>query len=103
MASVQDAIATMARNIEVQTGRSVTDWVSLARATGLAKHREIVKWLKAEHGLGHGYANFLALRTLEAGATSPKADDPVDDLFAGPKTAMRPLYDQLVAAVTAFG
>ena len=103
MASVQDAIATMARSIEVQTGRSVTDWVSLARATGLAKHGKILKWLKAEHGLGHGYANFLALRTLEAGATSPKADDPVDDLFAGPKTAMRPLYDLLVAAVTAFG
>ena len=104
MASVQDAIATMARNIEVQTGRAVAEWVSLARATGLAKHGEILKWLKAgEHGIGHGYANFLALRTLEAGATAPKADDPVDDLFAGPKTAMRPLYDQLVATVTAFG
>jgi hypothetical protein len=103
MASVQDAIATMARNIETQTGRGVADWVALARATGLAKHGEILKWLKAEHGLGHGYANFLALRTLEAGSPAPVNDNPVDELFAGPKSALRPLYDQLVAAVGAFG
>jgi len=103
MASVQDAIATMAKNIETQTGKSVTDWVALARATGLAKHGEILKWLKAEHGLGHGYANFLALRTLEAGAQSPAGNDPIDGLFAGPKAALRPLYNQLIATVTAFG
>ena len=34
MASVQDAITTMARNIETQTGRAVADWVALARGTG---------------------------------------------------------------------
>ena len=103
MASVQDAIATMVRNIEAQTGRAVAEWVSLARATGLARHGEILKWLKAEHGLGHGYANFIALRTLEAGAETPAADDPVDAMFAGPKAALRPLYDRLVATVTGFG
>jgi len=103
MASVQDAIATMARNIETQTGRSVADWVVLARATGLAKHGEVLKWLKTEHGLGHGYASFLALRTLEAGGPGPASDDPVDGLFAGPKAVLRPLYNQLIDTVIAFG
>src|SRR5580704_11241372 len=103
MASVQDAIATMARNIETQTGRAVADWVALARGSGLAKHGEILKWLKAEHGLGHGYANFLALRTLDAGTDTASADNPVDALFAGPKAPLRPLYDQLIATVEAFG
>jgi hypothetical protein len=103
MASVQDAIATMVRNIEAQTGRTVSDWVVLAKGTGLAKHGEILKWLKAEHGLGHGYANFLALRTLEAGGPTPAGDDPIDAVFAGPKAALRPLYDRLVATVAAFG
>jgi hypothetical protein len=103
MASVQDAIATMAKNIEAQTGKSVADWVAAARASGHAKHGEILKWLKTEHGLGHGYANFLALRTLEARAPAPAGDDPVDGLFAGPKAALRPVYDQLLAAVEGFG
>lgn len=103
MASVQDAIATMAKNIETQTGRSVADWVATAKASGYAKHGEILKWLKAEHGLGHGYANFLALRTLEAGAPIPAGGDSIDGLFEGSKAALRPLYDQLVAAVTGFG
>lgn len=103
MASVQDAIATMAKNIEAQTGRGVADWVVLARATGLTRHGEILKWLKTEHGLGHGYANFLALRTLEAGGPAPAGDDPVDGLFTGPKAALHPLYDQLIETVNAFG
>ena len=103
MASVQDAIATMAKNIETQTGRSIADWVAAARASSHAKHGEILKWLKAEHGLGHGYANFLALRTLEAGGPAPAGDDPVERLFTGAKAALRPLYNQLIETVSAFG
>lgn len=101
MASVEDAIATMERNIEAASGQPVAVWVARIRAQGLTKHGEMVTWLKAEHGFGHGYANHVAKRAL-ADATPRSADDPVAHLFEG-KAGLRPLYDALVAAVTAVG
>ena len=50
--------------IERTYGRSIADWQALIRGSGLTKHMEIVAWLKAEHGLGHGHANALVAHTL---------------------------------------
>ena len=64
MASVDEAVLTQDRNIETRTGRPIDEWVELARASGKAKHGEIVAWLKTEHGFGHGDANLVALMAL---------------------------------------
>ena len=32
-------------------------WFALVESRSDAKHMEIVNWLKAEHGMGHGHAN----------------------------------------------
>ena len=32
-------------------------WFALVESRSGAKHMEIVNWLKAEHGMGHGHAN----------------------------------------------
>jgi hypothetical protein len=103
MASVKDAIATMVKNIEEKTGKSVPAWMKLARNTGLQKHGEIVKWLKTTHKMSHSYANYIALQTLKAkdGAKSPS--DEISALFTGPKSTLRPLYDKLVEIVKTFG
>jgi hypothetical protein len=102
MASVEQAIATFERNIAAQTGATVEQWMERARAKGFAKHGEILAWLKAEHGLGHGHANHIAKRTLAPSAEAV-GEDGVGHLFVGPKAAMRPLYDALAATVTALG
>ena len=47
-------------SIEKKYGRPVAEWQDLIRASPLTKHRELVDWLKAEHGLGHGHANALS-------------------------------------------
>ena len=57
MATVADATRTQIANIERRTGRSMDELVAMVAASGLQKHGEIVAWLKAEHGLGHGDAN----------------------------------------------
>ena len=45
-----------------------------ARA-GSSKHGAIVAWLKAEHGMGHGNANLVALTALR-GAAAPRGRRP---------------------------
>lgn len=46
-------------SIEKNYGRPVQDWLDLVvgRLDTGASHMEVVTWLKAEHGMGHGHAN----------------------------------------------
>ncbi len=46
-------------SIERTYGRPIEDWLDLARARSSAEHMEVVDWLNAEHGLGHGHANAI--------------------------------------------
>lgn len=47
-------------NIDARTGVSIAEWLTRIQAANLSKHGEIVKWLKAEHGIGHSHAMLLA-------------------------------------------
>lgn len=92
------------RNLEQQTGRSQTQWIALTRAKGLAKHGEIVAWLKPELGIGHGYANLVAIRAREAAAGGAQAEgDLVAAQYSGAKAGLKPLYETLISVVQAFG
>ena len=102
MATVSEAMASFERNIETQTGKSVTAWAEVARESGSGKHGAIVAWLKSEHGLTHSHANHIAKRALEA-ASPRSADDPVAHLFEGGKEPLRPIYDRLAAEATRLG
>jgi len=51
-------------SIERTYGRPISEWKALIRKRGLAKHMELVQWLKTEHGMGHGHANALVGHTL---------------------------------------
>ena len=46
-------------SIERTYGQPVGHWLGLIEARSGLKHMEVVAWLKAEHGLGHGHANAL--------------------------------------------
>ncbi len=100
--SNEQAIATFIHNIETKTGKTIAQWVIIARGLG-SKHGEMVKALKAQHDFSHGYANFIALRALEATAGPAAEADPVDALYAGDKAALRPVHDKLAAAINKLG
>lgn len=101
--SPEEMAATMIANLQEKTGKSLEQWVALARESGLGKHGEIVKHLKGEHGLTHGYANLVAMKTLEPAAGAAGGDDLVAAQYSGRKAGLRPVYDGLIAAVTRFG
>jgi len=54
-------------SIEKTYGKPIEHWLALVRSTELTKHMEIVDWLKAEHGLGHGHANAIVAHVRAGG------------------------------------
>jgi len=54
-------------SIEKIYGQPVGHWLALLVAQGGRRHRELVAFLKTEHGLGHGHANALVAHHLRTG------------------------------------
>jgi len=47
--------------IKAKTGKDPEYYQELAKKKGLAKYGELLAWLKADCGLGHGHANAMIL------------------------------------------
>jgi hypothetical protein len=109
MSDVQKAIDTQLRNIQSKTGKNLDELGQLARASGLTKHGELREMFKRELGLGHGDANTLVHTVLNsdgeraAQAKGATTGDVLAEIYAGPKAALRPIHDKLMAAIDAFG
>lgn len=102
MAKADEEFANMVRNLEEKTGKTLDQWIAVAKKSGSQKHGEIVKHLK-ENGLTHGYANLVAHSTLQSASVHADAGDLVAEQYAGAKAALRPAYDKLLKAVEKFG
>ncbi len=104
MATIDDQIQAQIANIERRTGRTLADWFSIVRASGLQKHGQVVAMLKAEHGMGHGNANLIALKAREADAGGAVNDeDLIATHYAGKNAPLRSAYEAVVQCVAAFG
>ena len=103
MASPEEQEAGMIRKLPELTGRTLEAWQQVIAASGLSAHGQIVKLLKTEHGVTHGYANLIAHKTLKSDAASGSADDLVAQQYSGSKAAMRPMCDALIRSVQQFG
>ena len=101
--SPDEMAAAMIANMPEKTGKSLAEWLKIAKKSKLAKHREIVNHLKIEHGLTHGYANLVATKALEGGGTAPSDDDLVAAQYSGGKAELRSIYDVIVEVVSEFG
>lgn len=100
----QDAEATMIANLREQTGKALEQWQDVVKKSGFSKHGEIVKMLKSDHGVTHGYANLIAHKTLKSDAASTgDGDDLVEAMYSGDKADLRPIYDKLVKTIDGFG
>lgn len=104
MATPEEMEATMVANLLEKTGKSLPQWLKVTGASGLEKHGQIVKMLKTDHGVTHGFANLIAHYTLKSSASAATdSSDLVGAQYAGKKEAMKPIYDAFIAAVSKFG
>jgi hypothetical protein len=102
--SPEEMLESMVQNLKKTTGKSLDEWIKITKPAKLAKHGEIVTMLKTKHGIGHGYANLIAHKTLGSDAGSAEStDDLVQAQYAGAKAVLKPIYDALLARVKKLG
>ena len=96
--------------LEEKTGRSLDAWLALVKKSGPKTESERREWLKKEHGLGTNYASWIAGRAAgkETEFADPQAylkaaEGFVEQMFAGPKAALRPIYEELLRVGLALG
>lgn len=97
--SPEDQLATMIANMPEKTGKDLKAWLGIVDKSGLSKHGEIVKHLKSEHGMTHGFANLVAAKSRES-------DAPVDlvaEQYCGAKADLKPIHDAIIAYAKTLG
>jgi hypothetical protein len=102
VAMVQKWIA----DLPAKTGRTLEQWVALIRKEGPPEEKARRQWLKEMYGLGTNTAWWLAERAEGTGEMGLMEEDPevylqeaeryVEEMFAGGKAGLRPVYDALL-------
>ena len=89
--------------LKQKTGRSLEEWMKYIKKSGPKTEEERRDWLKSEHALGTNTAWWLAERADGKGGESSDpdmylaaAERDVENMFAGKKAGLRPLYDALL-------
>jgi len=91
------------KELPEKTGRSLEEWIALTKQSGPPTEKERREWLKKEHKLGSNSAAWIAERLEGKGfeedtpeAYLKTAAEWVEAQYAGPRAALRPLYEQLL-------
>lgn len=93
----------MIDSIEKNTGKPITHWIEVVKKSGIEKHKEMINYLKDEHGFTYGFANLVVHKAKNSDAGSvAKSDDLVDLQYKGKET-LRPIYDKLMKEISKFG
>jgi hypothetical protein len=86
-----------------KTGKTLEDWIVLVKKAGPPTEKERRDWLKQEHGLGTNSAWWIAERAEGKGGEDgdpelylQAAEVYVEEMFAGSKAGLRPIYDELL-------
>jgi hypothetical protein len=58
--------ASVRANLQAKTGRSIEEWVAIARTCPHEKPRARVDWLRETHGLGVNHASFILSEAFES-------------------------------------
>lgn len=93
---------TYLKNLAEKTGKPAEEWIAMVQQRGMDKYKDIMDFLKKDHGFTHGYANYVALKARGSDAESMAEElDLVDEMFKG-KENLRPIYDHIMDGIKAF-
>ena len=97
-------------NLKTKTGRTIDEWIAFVKKEGPKTEVERRGWLKDRHKLGTNYAWWIAERAEGKGGDEDNPDaylrlapKYVEDMFAGKRAALKPIYDKLLKIGLATG
>ena len=96
-------------SLKQKTGRSLEEWIKFVQKEGPETEKERRAWLKAEHGMGMNYASWIAEQSVGKGDDgNPEtylrhAEEFVEKMYSGPKEALRPIFEELLALGRSLG
>jgi predicted transport protein len=94
------AMQTMIDNLHKNTGKSLEEWTTLINSKNFGKHGEMVKYLKEEYSLGHGFANLIAHKAKASDADSASdTNDLITKQYAG-KEHFKSIYDSILGEIS---
>jgi hypothetical protein len=100
VAMVQTTIA----RLKEKTGRTLDEWIALVNKSGPPTEQDRREWLKNQHNLGTNYSWWIAEQSVGKGAEETDPDEYlkaayryVEEMYAGGKAELRPIYDRLLA------
>jgi len=108
MNSVEKAQETQLRNIQVRSGKTLEELGKILDDSGLSKHSELRDLLIRETGLGYGDASTFVHFWKKTGGkwvfeNTGGLDKVLDGIYTGPKAALRPIHDRVMAEISKFG
>ena len=53
----------MIKNMIKKTGKSIEEWIKIVKEKDFLKHGKIVRFLKEQYSVTHGYANLIAWKS----------------------------------------
>lgn len=108
MANLDKAKQTMLDNIPKKTGKTLKQWFAILKKYKFKKHGELMKVLKTEYSVSHGFANTIVhLYRDQLGDKTSKSDSVSSDLvsvqYSKGKEVLKPIYDELLKIIQKFG
>lgn len=97
-------LQTMIDNMPEKTGKPLVAWFKVLGSEKLTQHGEILKLLKGQYGVTHGYANTISILYRQQASGGPPSDEAlIDGQYSGEKAALRPIYEAILTTVKQFG
>ena len=53
----------MLKNMVEKTGKTIEEWIDIVNEQNLAENKDIVRFLKEEHTVGHFYAHLISKKS----------------------------------------
>lgn len=93
---------TMVANLFKNTGKSIEQWIEIAKAHKGKKHSETVKFLKEKYELGLFFADLIVHKANGTDSGSASSEELIEKQYKG-KENLKPYYDIVLNKILSFG